>query len=305
MPVTIFHIASKPAWEEARSRGAYHAPNPSTEGFIHCSTSDQIPGVANALFRNEGELALLCIDPGRLNSEVRYEAFEPGSPSYPHIYGPINLDAVVAVHGFQPGKDGIFRFPSEAKRLVVREATTEDIALRSRSIMGDFNGPWWVAGGWAIDLLLGRTRRKHSDLDIAIRRTDQAALYDCLRWWDLRIAHEGKLQVWRRESLELPFHVLWGRLAEAEEAETFDVPAFSADPTFAEFVLLETSGDQWVFRRDPRVQRPFAEIAHETSDGVPFLRPEVILLFKAKAKRESDEADFRDALPTMNDEARE
>ena len=114
----ILHITSRSEWDNARSTGSYLARSVATEGFIHCSTQDQVVHVANAFYRAQAELVLLVIDESRLTSRLRWEA-PAGSPApgisasdlFPHIYGAINLAAVIAVADLAPGPDGKFSVP--------------------------------------------------------------------------------------------------------------------------------------------------------------------------------------------------
>jgi uncharacterized protein (DUF952 family) len=110
----IYHIARRADWLRARAEGVYRGDTLASEGFIHCSTKDQVVRVANHLFMGRSGLALLTIDESRLKSEVRYEAAADGEV-FPHIYGPINLDAVVRAQAFEPGEDG--RFTDEALKV--------------------------------------------------------------------------------------------------------------------------------------------------------------------------------------------
>ena len=84
------------------------------QGYIHASGTTQVAGVANAVYRDAGEdLVLLEIDTDRVRPEIRYEDV-PGAPGpFPHIYGPLNPDAVVAIRPFAPGPDGLFTFPAD------------------------------------------------------------------------------------------------------------------------------------------------------------------------------------------------
>lgn len=109
----IFHITPRDLWDAANAAGEYRAASLDSEGFAHCSTSDQLLPVANRFFQGQRGLVLLCIDTEQLQSEYRYEAATdplPGAsdPLFPHIYGPINLGAVVKVTSFEPGSDGHF-----------------------------------------------------------------------------------------------------------------------------------------------------------------------------------------------------
>jgi uncharacterized protein (DUF952 family) len=114
----IFHITARDQWEESEASGSYKAESLQTEGFVHCSTRDQVVPVANDYYRGQAGLVLLCIDPDQLTSPLHYEApsgshagFE--SALFPHIYGPINREAVTAVVDFPPQHDGTFRLPPE------------------------------------------------------------------------------------------------------------------------------------------------------------------------------------------------
>lgn len=108
----IIHIVPQDQWADARQRGSYEGDTLHTEGFIHCSTPAQTLWVANGRFVGRTDLLLLCIDADRLVSELRYEESEPGQ-HFPHIYGPLNLDAVIAVVPFGPEPDGRFTMPDQ------------------------------------------------------------------------------------------------------------------------------------------------------------------------------------------------
>jgi uncharacterized protein (DUF952 family) len=114
---TIFHIAHRAEWEQAAPTGAYRPASLEREGFIHCSTAAQVPDVANAFYRGQRDLVLLVIDPTRLHAPLREEppAEDPQSAArFPHIYGPLNTDAVQRVVPFAPGADGRFSLPVDA-----------------------------------------------------------------------------------------------------------------------------------------------------------------------------------------------
>jgi uncharacterized protein (DUF952 family) len=105
---TIFHITTEREWQEAVQRGRYGAPSLSTAGFIHCSGRHQVIRVANSIFRGVDGLVLLYVDMERLSSPVVYENLEGGAEVFPHVYGPIDLDAVRNVTPFEPAEDGSF-----------------------------------------------------------------------------------------------------------------------------------------------------------------------------------------------------
>jgi len=115
----IYHITSRTAWSEARSRGDYRAESLETEGFIHCSTEAQVVPVAEKYYKGQSDLSLLVIEPTLLSSDLKWEppsggAPPPGVPEgdlFPHIYGPINLDAVVEIFDLESNPDGKYSFP--------------------------------------------------------------------------------------------------------------------------------------------------------------------------------------------------
>ncbi len=114
----ILHIIPRAVWEQAQANDYYRGDTLDSEGFIHFSTPAQVVMVANARFRGHTGLLLLVVDPGLLTAELRYEApFEASSPSeaaeqFPHLYGPLNLNAVVRAMPFEPNADGMFSLPA-------------------------------------------------------------------------------------------------------------------------------------------------------------------------------------------------
>ena len=122
MPI-IFHIAQREAWarrEEQSAAGFYRPEKFPIEGFIHCSTRDQVIKVANIRFRGQTGMVLLCIDTNKVTAEIRYENLEGGQELFPHIYGELNTDAVVQVAEFEPGVDGYFALPATLAEKITR-----------------------------------------------------------------------------------------------------------------------------------------------------------------------------------------
>jgi uncharacterized protein (DUF952 family) len=115
----IYHITSRQAWREAQQRGDYRTESLETEGFIHCSTGTQVLPVAEKYYSGKPGLLVLMIDPARLSSDLKWEppaegSLPPGVPErdpFPHVYGPINLDAVVRVVDLETNPDGQYRLP--------------------------------------------------------------------------------------------------------------------------------------------------------------------------------------------------
>jgi hypothetical protein len=142
------------------------------------------------------------------------------------------------------------------------------VALR----LADVDVPWYVAAGWGLDLFLGRQTREHEDLEIAVPRARLAQILDAFPGYELHAASSH--QTWLRE----PATGLW----------RLDVFAEPSD------------GDTWVCRREEQIRLPYAQVIERTAGGVPYGRPEIILLFKAKRARPKDDADFETVLPELD-----
>ncbi len=112
---TIFHLTSEATWKAARSASEYRGDTLESEGFIHASTRSQLAPVANRLFRERTDLVLLEIDLSRIAPRVVRENLEGGSELYPHLYGPLNLDAVVAARPYRADSNGRFATPDDSR----------------------------------------------------------------------------------------------------------------------------------------------------------------------------------------------
>lgn len=116
----IFHITTKMAWGEAQKSGEYRAASLLTENFIHCSTISQVIPVADNFYNGQTDLLLLVIEPTLLSSDLKWEPPAEGTPppgvpvgdQFPHVYGPINLDAVVSTVELESKPDGTFELPA-------------------------------------------------------------------------------------------------------------------------------------------------------------------------------------------------
>jgi uncharacterized protein (DUF952 family) len=115
----IYHVTSRSAWSEARQSGEYRAASLETEGFIHCSTGSQVLPVVEKFYMGQQDLLLLLIDVSLLSSELKWEPPSGGTPPsgvpegepFPHIYGPINLEAVVKAVDLEANPDGNYNLP--------------------------------------------------------------------------------------------------------------------------------------------------------------------------------------------------
>ena len=131
--------------------------------------------------------------------------------------------------------------------------------------------PWYIAAGWAIDLFLGGGYREHEDLEIAVPQDRLPEVAGALGGFELVAinAHQN----WVRE----PETGAW-------RLDIFGEPC---------------DGDTWLCRRDDRIRMPYADLIERTADGIPYGRPEIVLLFKAKRAREKDDADLAAVLPRL------
>jgi uncharacterized protein (DUF952 family) len=116
----IFHITSRTAWRGALATGDYRTEDFASEGFIHCSTLAQVLPVAEKFFKGQRELVILLIEPTLLSSTLKWEPPSGGTPppgvpagdTFPHVYGPIDLDAVVKVLDLETNSNGVFTLPA-------------------------------------------------------------------------------------------------------------------------------------------------------------------------------------------------
>lgn len=148
--------------------------------------------------------------------------------------------------------------------------------------------PWWVSGGYAIELAVSRAYREHGDVDITVLRRDQQAVRALLAGWDVHVADPpGRLRPWPVGQV-LPEHVhdIWVR-------------EHPGGPWRFQVMLDEADGELWVYRRDPRIRRPLSTMTI-VDDGIARIAPEVQLLFKAKSPRPKDELDFTEVLPVLD-----
>ncbi len=103
----LFHITTETQWHLAQNLGEYKPISLKTAGFIHASTAEQVPWVFRQFYRDKPNLCLLFLDSERIKAEIRWEApIHPQTPAdvtrspqtpFPHIYGALNLDAVIKV----------------------------------------------------------------------------------------------------------------------------------------------------------------------------------------------------------------
>jgi hypothetical protein len=151
--------------------------------------------------------------------------------------------------------------------------------------------PWCLVGGWAIDLFLGAQTRPHDDIEIAVTRQDFSMIRDHLAAFKLHVVGDGEVRVLPAGGVPADEkHQNWV-LDETTNAWRIDI------------MLEPGDAHTWVFRRDARISAARRRMV-DRRNGIPFLKPEGVLLYKAKQHRDKDEADFDACLPRMHDDSR-
>ena len=153
---------------------------------------------------------------------------------------------------------------------------------------------WWISGGRALDLHLGRSWRRHEDTDVGIARHDLDSVHALLSGWDCHVAAAGRLAPWHGEPLDAALHQnnVWCRPAVGE-------------PWVLDLTIGEGSEQRWIYRRDPSVELPWDLAVQWTGEGIPYLAPELQLLFKSKRSRPKDDVDATEVIPELDADNRE
>lgn len=160
--------------------------------------------------------------------------------------------------------------------------------VQTGTLLCCLRAPWWIAGGWALDLFAGRQTRNHADIDVEVLRRDQMEVRRCLAGWDLHTAANGVLRPWPPgKLLDDEVHSVWCR--SAPDA-----------PWAMQVMFAEARGGDWVYRCLSTITRPLGEVGLLTPDELPYLAPEFQLLYKAKSTRPKDDADFSMVLPLLS-----
>jgi hypothetical protein len=161
-------------------------------------------------------------------------------------------------------------------------------------LLANVQTPWYIAGGWAIDLFLGGQRREHEDLEIAVPYDRFHELAPVLAGFDLFLIGGQPRRAWPLEHA--------GDAAEPEHQARAREPV--SGPWRFGIFRERYDGATWICRRDARIRLPYDRVVAYTSDGLPYARPEIALPFKGKAPRPKDDDDFAAALPHLTPAAR-
>lgn len=109
----IYHITNPAAWKKGQQDDRYIPEGFEQEGYIHCSKQEQIVGVGERYYAGQSGLLILGINPDKLTAKLVFENLIGGEELFPHIYGPLNLDAVEFTAEFGENAAGGFEFPTE------------------------------------------------------------------------------------------------------------------------------------------------------------------------------------------------
>jgi hypothetical protein len=146
--------------------------------------------------------------------------------------------------------------------------------------------PWCVVAGWALDLFRGMQTREHGDIEIAIPAATFPEVRDRFPGYAFDAVSSGRIWENAASGVLAATHQTWLR-----------------DPATGSYLLdvfrEPHDGQTWICRHDQTIRLPYSEITHHTPDGIPYLAPELVLLFKARHARPKDQADFDDTIPHM------
>ena len=148
--------------------------------------------------------------------------------------------------------------------------------------------PWWIAGAWALDLFAGRQTRVHTDIEISVYRGNEDKIRERLKGWEFFVAKDGTLTpLVAGKPLPANAHELWCR---ERGRDTWQL----------EILIEERKDGRWFYRRNERIGVNEKDIGRFTNDGIPYIRPDIQLLYKSKGPRAVDESDLIAVLPRLD-----
>jgi len=180
---------------------------------------------------------------------------------------------------------GVELSPAELAALAGRWSSCWSPDEVARHLAG-VSAPWCVAAGWALDLFLGRRTRAHGDIEIAVPAAAFPEVRDRFPGYAFDAVSSGR--IWENAAPEVlaATHQTWLR-----------------EPATGSYLLdvfrEPHDGETWTCRHDEAIRLPYSEVICRTPDGIPYLAPELVLLFKAKHARPKDQADFDATVPRM------
>jgi uncharacterized protein CbrC (UPF0167 family) len=186
---------------------------------------------------------------------------------------------------------GIELSPAEIEALDARWSACWTPGEVTRQLAG-IATPWCVAAGWALDLFRGRQTREHGDIEVAIPAARFPEVRSRFPGYIFDGVGSGRIWADATPDVLAAVHQTWLR-----------------DPATGNYLLdvfrEPHDGDTWICRRDETIRLPYRDIIHQTRNGIPYLAPELVLLFKAKHARPKDQADFDATVPHMSPDQRE
>ena len=161
------------------------------------------------------------------------------------------------------------------------------------SLLEDAPFRWWISGGHALGLYMGEHWRTHEDLDIGICRQDAREVHTWLKGWEGCVSALGELSIWDGRELEAGRNEnnIWIRRP-SEEMWALDL------------TINEGDDQEWIYRRDLSLRRDWDSAVCESPSGIPYLAPDLQLLFKSKDPREKDHLDAARVIPALEDHER-
>lgn len=159
--------------------------------------------------------------------------------------------------------------------------------------MSGFTRPWWIVGGWALEMFTG-VRRDHEDLDVSIAATDAEELRQFLsaRGWTTWNMDSGWLRPFDHRFGEIrPTSNIWVR-ADAQSPWVLDVP------------LTPFRNGQWINKKAPQQSMALEEATWVGPDGLRYLNPEIVLFMKAAQTRPKDVLDAERTLSLLDSRQR-
>jgi hypothetical protein len=164
-----------------------------------------------------------------------------------------------------------------------------------RNLFRGYPRPYWIAGGWALDLYADRVRRPHGDVDVVVlaRDLDQVAATFTTPRPVVQLPETGERRTWCDGE----------QLAPGPNALVFPD---DDHPCPIQILLAAADADQWVYHRGRgTIRKPLAEITLTSPGGLTYLAPEIVLLFKSRGDRSKDHHDFADIVPLLDSDRRQ
>lgn len=176
---------------------------------------------------------------------------------------------------------------------------TLDEVLAVCTFLKSFPAPWWIGGGWAIDMWAGGPTRDHEDIEICVAREYQDMIFQRYADWQFFKPSPTFFEPMAQgERLQPPVFIL--RL----EQTAHTIADAAMPPTF-EFLLNDIEGDHLLFPHDHSISIPFERVRTMSPYGVPVAAPEIVLAIKSWYPRPKDQHDFERVLPQLDDERRD